>query len=201
MEILNLGGAQESTPSSPKSRKPLRVLLGIGALAAVTGIGSTLAANITLSGDNNVEFGQGVVTTAACDGTINVAPVSTFVNSDGATPTPSTARFDLGSIVFTGVDITALGDPDASDIVGCNGKTFKIKAYGNTGNALTLVTGVTEVLVSLSSGVFSEVGTIAGVEVTTNTNTPVDGFTIALDNQSSPITADAVYKITVESSD
>lgn len=116
MEILNLGGAQESTPSSTKSRKPLRVLLGIGALAAVTGIGSTLAANITLNDATSgaVEFGQGVVTTAACDADgIDVAPISTFDNS--AVP----AVFELTSIELTGVDLT------------CDGKYFTIKAYDN----------------------------------------------------------------------
>ena len=117
MEILNLGGAQESTPSSPKSRKPLRVLLGIGALAAVTGIGSTLAANITLNGDVDVEFGQGVVTTAACDSTITVTPVSAFDNS--ADP----AVFNLASIGLSGID----NDPGD-----CDGKTLTIKGYGDT---------------------------------------------------------------------
>ena len=81
MEILNLGGAEDSYSPAPKSRKKLRVILGIGALAAVTGLGSTLAANISLNGGGNVEFGQGVATTAACDDTITLTPVSTFVNS------------------------------------------------------------------------------------------------------------------------
>ena len=117
MEILNLGGAQESTPSSPKSRKPLRVLLGIGALAAVTGIGSTLAANITLNGGDVVEFGQGVVTTAACDSTITVTPVSAFDNS------VDPAVFNLESIGLSDID---------DDLGDCAGKTLTIKGYGDT---------------------------------------------------------------------
>ena len=113
MEILNLGGAQESTPSSPKSRKPLRVLLGIGALAAVTGIGSTLAATITLSGDNSVEFGQGVVTTAACDGTITVTPVSSYDNASGT--------FELASISLADINNTA-----------CSAMTLTVKGWEET---------------------------------------------------------------------
>jgi hypothetical protein len=201
VEILNLGGASENNSSAPKAGKKLRVLLGIGALAAVTGIGSTLAANISLNGGNDVEFGQGVVTTAACDGTIDVAPVSTFVNSDGATPTPSTARFDLGSIDFSGIDITAQGDPDDSDIEGCDGKTFTIKAFGDTSSTpLVLVNStVDEILVSLTAGTFAIVGApVGGVSISANGS---DGFTITLDNSLSPIGADQVYKITVESSD
>lgn len=117
MEILNLGGAQESTPSSPKSRKPLRVLLGIGAVAAVTGLGSTLAANISLNGGADVEFGQGVVTTAACDNEITVTPVSAFDNS------VDPAVFNLASIGLSGID------NDAGD---CDGKTLTIKGYEDT---------------------------------------------------------------------
>ena len=154
MEILNLGGAQESTPSSPKSRKPLRVLLGIGALAAVTGIGSTLAANITLNGGDGVEFGQGVVTTAACDDGILVTPISTFVNSSSS--------FVLDSINFSGIDLTD-----------CDNKTFTIKAYNDTdAGSLYLNSGVDYIEVTLSSSTFT------GSGVTTSG----DGFSLELDN-------------------
>ena len=117
MEILNLGGTEESPSTPSKSRKPLRVLLGIGALAAVTGIGSTLAANISLNGGNDVEFGQGVVTTAACDSTITVTPISEFDNS------VDPAVFNLDSIDLSDID----NDPGD-----CDGKTLTIKGYGDS---------------------------------------------------------------------
>jgi hypothetical protein len=122
MEILNLGGAQENTPSSLKSRKPLRALLAIGAVAAVTGIGSTLAATITLNTATSgaVEFGQGVVTTAACDPEITVTPISAFANSAG------TGAFNLQSIELSEIDIS--GDPAGV----CYGKTLTINGYGDT---------------------------------------------------------------------
>ena len=196
MEILNLGGASDNNSSAPKTGKKLRVLLGIGALAAVTGIGSTLAANITLSGDNAVEFGQGVVTTAACDGTITVAPVSTFVNaSPSASPA---ARFDLGSIDFSGIDTTA-----------CSGKTFTIKAFGDTNSApLDFISTevdsspvtVDEITVTLdNTGTFALANALTGVSISANGS---DGFTITLDTVTTTVIgADQVYKITVESSD
>ena len=173
MEILNLGGAQESTPSSPKSRKPLRVLLGIGALAAVTGIGSTLAANITLNGGDGVEFGQGVVTTAACDDDILVTPISTFVNSED--------QFALDSIDFSNINLTD-----------CNNKTFTIKAYQDIDNSpllLNNVGGGDVIEVTLSGGFFD------GTGVTDNAS---NGFLLDLDNS---LDAGDVYKITVESKD
>jgi hypothetical protein len=76
------------------------MLLGIGALAAVTGIGSTLAANISLNGGGNVEFGQGVATTAACDGDITLTPVSTFENT-AEDPTFAMTAIQVSDIDFT----------------------------------------------------------------------------------------------------
>ena len=103
MEILNLGGAAEENSAAPKSRKKFRVILGIGALAAVTGIGSTLAANISLNGGGNVEFGQGVATTAACDNDITLTPISTFSNTE------EDATFAMTAIQVSGIDLTPEG--------------------------------------------------------------------------------------------
>jgi hypothetical protein len=116
-----------------------------------------------------------------------VAPVSTFVNaSPSASPA---ARFELGSIVFSGIDTTA-----------CDGKTFTIKAFGETGGALALVNStVDEILVSLSTGAFTEAVNETGVTVANNQDGL--GFTITLDSLYSPIAADQVYKITIESKD
>jgi len=214
VEILNLGGASDNNSSAPKAGKKLRVLLGIGALAAVTGIGSTLAANITLSGDNNVEFGQGVVTTAACDEDITIAPSSIFVNPS---PAPSgspatTARFDLGTIALSLVD-TSTQDPDNGDIVGCAGTTLTIKAYGDSGDqALALETTSVDVdgtptpvylreirvNVTAASPYFALAGSNGGVLITNITSS---SFDLELDENNSPITADEVYKITVESTE
>jgi hypothetical protein len=103
VEILNLGGAAEENSAAPKSRKKFRVILGIGALAAVTGIGSTLAANISLNGGGNVEFGQGVATTAACDNDITLTPISTFSNTE------EDATFAMTAIQVSGIDLTPEG--------------------------------------------------------------------------------------------
>jgi len=177
----------ELEPKRAGRTKSLSTILGIGALVGVLALGTTFAANINLNGENNVEFGQGVVTTAACDSTINVAPVSSFVNaSPSASPA---ARFDLGSIVFSGIDTTA-----------CDGKTFTIKAFGETGGALVLVNStVDEILVSLLTGAFTEAVNETGVTVANNQDGL--GFTITLDSLYSPIGADQIYKITIESKD
>lgn len=178
MEILNLGGAQENDSSAPKSRKKLRVLLGIGALAAVTGIGSTLAANITLNDGGNVEFGQGVATTASCDGDIMVTPVSGFDTEDDV--------FYLEEIQLSGIDTSTItGDGDTE---GCAGKTLTIKAYDDAGS---------EPLYTQEVAVFENDPWFTGSEVDGG-SVSGSGFTI---NVLSSINAGDVFKITVESKD
>lgn len=78
MSILNLGNDEQPTS---KNRKPLRLIVGVAVLAAVLGLGQTLAAQITLNTGNSVEFGQGVAQTTSCDDSILVTPKSTFNNT------------------------------------------------------------------------------------------------------------------------
>jgi len=114
MDILNLGGINE--PSERPSKKKLKVIIGIGLLAGVMGMGSTLAASITLNGGTQVEFGQGVQLVAACDNAITLTPTSEFVNDTRT----SQANFRLKTITLEGV-------ADA-----CQGKKLRISAYTNS---------------------------------------------------------------------
>lgn len=120
MEILNLGGSFEPSARSPK--KKFKVVLGIGLLAAVMGMGSTLAASITLNSGSAVEFGQGIATTTACDSTITLTPYSTYVNNAVA------ADFLFSSFTLTDVD-TATAQ--------CGTKTFVIKGYTDSATVAT----------------------------------------------------------------
>lgn len=117
MEILNLGGSYEPS-ERPAKKKKLRVIIGIGMLAGVMGMGSTLAASISLNSGASVEFGQGVSYTTACDTSITVTPLSTFVNVPTESGTGTTgANFALTSV--------KIGDIDS----GCKGKYLKLSAY------------------------------------------------------------------------
>ena len=83
MSILNLN---TSAGRDPRSKKSLKMWMGAGLLVAVLGIGSTLAANITLnSPSGTTEFGQGVTQTVYCgtglSTSVQVSPVSTYTNS------------------------------------------------------------------------------------------------------------------------
>jgi hypothetical protein len=113
MEILNLGGSFEPS-ERPAKKKKLRVIIGIGLLAGVMGMGSTLAASITLNSGASVEFGQGVSYTTACDSNITITPLSTFVNASSG---DGGANFALTSV--------KVGDIDS----GCAGKYLRLSAY------------------------------------------------------------------------
>ena len=81
MSILNLNTPQGGNSGGKKKAK---MWMGAGLLAAVLGVGSTLAANITINSQElTTEFGQGVTQTVFCgenESSVNVSPASSYVN-------------------------------------------------------------------------------------------------------------------------
>ncbi len=111
MEILNLGGnSQDSGAPVNAKQKKLKVAkaaVGIGTLASLTGLGSTLAANISLNNDANVEFGQGVAQTAACDEDgFTITPVS-YYDADAST-------FRLDYVEVSGLNLIPTGADEST---------------------------------------------------------------------------------------
>jgi hypothetical protein len=104
--------------ANQSSRKRLvKLSLGV-ALIAVVGLGSILAANITLLKPNSTsEFGQGVYKIKACDSFIRMDLVSGTTGELGA---PS------GLSPLTGISISSL------DSKVCKGTTFTVNAYDTT---------------------------------------------------------------------
>ena len=199
MDILNLGGINE--PSERPSKKKLKVIIGIGLLAGVMGMGSTLAATITLN-SGNVEFGQGQTATVGCDDQIDVTPTSNFVNTSSETGT-----FVVSTIVLDNV----------AD--GCSTKYFTVRlwttntAYAPSGtitNALYWdrvgVTGIAFKLdgskattdIKKSGAAYAGGLTIATTKASGSTSG--SKYTITL-SDGTPVLANAVNKITLESSD
>jgi hypothetical protein len=124
MSLLNF---EPSSPSGTSSKKPFKLILGIGALVGTIALGSTLAASINLNGGGPVEFGQGVTQTTGCDSQVEVTPISSFVNYQGG------GYFMFSTITLSDLDGTT--QTDASD-EGCAGKSFTIKSYGEDGMEL-----------------------------------------------------------------
>jgi hypothetical protein len=109
------GDIEESGSSKPFLVKAIAMIL------AVTGI--AYGANIALtSSGSRTEFGQGFITTTACDtnGGITIIPYAGFINDTG------TGKFSLDSIILENIDAA------------CVGEDFTIQVYGETGDALTV---------------------------------------------------------------
>lgn len=121
MKLLNLDSGDEAATPNKKKSKWLKIGIGLSALVLIPTIGSTLAGSITI-GSGSVEFGQGVVATAACDSAISVAPTSTLNPGGGGT----IPFFEMLAITLSGIG------------AGCDGKTFRISAYDSSGTAVTL---------------------------------------------------------------
>ena len=183
MNTLNLGSDEIPATKKKSNTRNLKIALGLAAVILVPTIGSTLAGSIAINTNANVEFGQGLAQTAACDPDgMTLTPDASFTNAAGA------GSFGLGTIAISGID-------DA-----CEDKTFTITAYNNTGAALTIA--------NTNVGFTYEI--ISGTPNTcTPTEAPSGNYTLgcvfaAEDDVAVTITlaagvdAEDVYKFTVE---
>lgn len=162
------------------------MLVAFGLLAFIYTAGTTLAANISL-GSGSTEFGQGVVSTTACDSQIIVKPQAAFDNTvapNPATTPASTGVFNLQSLLVTDVDSS-----------GCNGKWLTFKVFNTADNSpLEIVDGFASISVLNTAGTYST--NQNGFTVTTNSSS---SFTVSF---TTPVaTAAVVSKVTLESSD
>lgn len=174
---------EESATKKRKNNKVLKILLGIGALIAVPAIGSTLAANISIS-SGTVQFGQGTATAAACDDSITVVPNASFFETNSS--------FKLGSVTVSNLNTQA-----------CDGKTLRFRFYPATGDGTPYTvsgTNTTDAIIvtitSHANGTFTPEGnyTISS----TATSATVGGFTVNLATANQPATT-GINRITVES--
>lgn len=135
MEILKFSEPPKRSSRSASAKKtglmPM-VTFGIAVLV-LGGMSTTLAGTISLGTGNTVEFGQGVVTTAACDTSIKVIPTSSFDTGTGQTY----SGFHVSQIQMTGIGVASSDTSSATQIAaGCLGKTFTLKGYDVNGTQL-----------------------------------------------------------------
>ena len=132
MEILKFSEPpKRSSRTRTQKRGGLMPLLAVVVSVAVLGgMSTTLAGTITLNSAGSVEFGQGVVTTAACDTTIRILPTSNFDTSTSTFNVSTISIRDIGT--NGGVDTATAGG-------GCLGKYMTLKAYNASGAQLDLL--------------------------------------------------------------
>jgi hypothetical protein len=102
-------------------------------IMTVTGIAYGANIALTTAPGGRTEFGQGFLTTAACDtqGGITVIPMAGFVNETGTVG--ASGKFTLDTIYLENIDAA------------CVGNDFIIQVYGETDTALTLSESATSV--------------------------------------------------------
>ena len=129
MEILKFSEPPKRSGRSRSSNKSgLMPLVSFGiAVLVLGGMSTTLAGTITLNSSGNVEFGQGIVTTAACDTSVKVTPSTTF----------TAGEFKVNQVVLSGIGIAATDTTSATQVAsGCLNKIFTVRAYNSAGTAL-----------------------------------------------------------------
>ena len=130
MSLLNLNNGNGS---SPRLKRGVKLWIGAGLIAAIAGIGSTLATNISLNNGDNTEFGQGVAQTVFCGGSeaeVFVTPTSAYINSE----------IELGraAVASAWVSPTWSGNPSFQEVDSSSSKNVFTSNYVND------LTGVSE---------------------------------------------------------
>lgn len=118
--------AAGSNPEKKKNKKggALLLIAGIGMTASLGGV---FAANtITIASGDQIEFGQGVATTNACDTTLTTSLNQTWATTSGG-------RFEASSIVVGGIG------------TGCSNKTIKVALVDTNGATICGIDGATTV--------------------------------------------------------
>jgi len=113
----------EDSQSKQFAKRLFKFFLGVSALVGAMALGSTFASNINLNGGGNVEFGQGVATTAACDNDITLVPVSTFSNVEENT------TFAMTRILISDIDLTPEGWDATSGLQGSWNPHFDLETH------------------------------------------------------------------------
>jgi hypothetical protein len=158
MEILKFSEPpRRSGRLRADNKSGLTQLVAFGiAVLVLGGMSTTLAGTITLNNDSGVvEFGQGIVTAAACDASIRITPSTTY-DTD-------LAKFDVTRLVVDGIGTAASDTRVATQIAeGCLGKLFTLRAYTETGVALTFTSSTNQTQDAITFRTIAETSTVWG---------------------------------------
>lgn len=187
MNSLNLGSDDEPVIKKKSNTRNLKIALGLAAVILIPTIGSTLAGTITINSSGTVEFGQGISQATAC-GDLTLTPATSLVNASGA------GSFKLATVTLVMP-------------IACTGKTFTIKALGNSSNTLIDLStrsndalAITPTITSSSCTVAIPTSPATANETATCTSTSETTATAVITVTTQTASASDIYKFTVESS-
>jgi hypothetical protein len=118
---LNLNGKGDK---SSRRIKPWQAIAGVIALVMIPTLGNTFAGSIAVNTNQNVEFGQGIAATAACDSAVTITPYAKYVSAQ--------ANYYLETITVSDVDFS---DTATVTDTNCRGKRFTLQVL-DSGNTL-----------------------------------------------------------------
>ena len=187
MNALNLGSDDEPVVKKKSNTRNLKIAIGLAAVILIPTIGSTLAGSITINSSGTVEFGQGISQATAC-GDLTLTPATSLVNASGA------GSFKLATVTLVMP-------------IACTGKTFTIKALGNSSNTLIDLStrsndalAITPTITSSSCTVAIPTSPATANETATCTSTSATTATAVITVTTQTASASDIYKFTVESS-
>jgi hypothetical protein len=174
MNTLNLGSDDEPVIKKKSNTRSLKIALGLAAVILIPTIGATLAGTIGI-GTGAIEFGQGVVSTAACDSAITVLPTTSYTSD----------TFTLSTIVVSAIADTC--DNKYFTVKVLSGSTPQIIGSGSDTSCKFQWLGSTVTNITNTCGTFGTYVTTTGAKAFTFTPTTRLGATF-------------VDRITIESS-
>jgi hypothetical protein len=119
MEILSFEGSNGSS-----KRKRSNKFIAIASIVALGFMGSTFAASITLNGNSDIQYGQGVSQAVSCATDLIITPANTFTGS----------QFNLETI--TVLDSSTVTTASNAGLGNCTGKTINVKTYNSSNSVL-----------------------------------------------------------------
>ena len=191
MNALKPGSDDEPVVKKKSNTRNLKIALGLAAVILIPTIGSTLAGAISINAGAGVEFGQGILATAAC-GNLTLTPTAVFTNVQ-----------DAGSFALTTVTVSAIP-------IGCSGRKFTIKAYGVSSSTPSILSTRTGSALVVTPTFTTDTGPCTRVLVAAELSTPNENETATCSVASSAATvvitvvsapaASTIYKFTIETS-
>lgn len=176
-------GNYSDDPVVEESPNPSKLSKIIGTVAIIVAAGffinTTLAANISLTNSQPVQFGQGVQQTTACSGntSLTITPASTFSNSSGS-----------GSYMLSSIKVTNI--PNS-----CFGSDFVLNVYTETGTSSLAIFGgtSTDAVIYNNAGTFQPGVGSTGMTVSSGANQFTASFTVPV------ASSNVIARITIQS--
>lgn len=188
---LNLGGKGDK---SSRRIKPWQAVAGVIALVMIPTLGNTFAGSIVVNTAQNVEFGQGIASTAACDSAVTITPYALYDATQ--------AGYFLDTITVSNIELRDTATVGAGgNYLSCLGKTFKIQVL-NGSNVLKswITTGVTtgSATVNSTSGTNTASNTTSGLTVVVSgSGTAAGSVEFGIDS-ATVLSANEVTKILIQ---